>query len=225
MNRASLTVRVCTNTNGAVACSGTGTGTPPADPEPTSYVLASVDVRLHLCPRDLAVGLPGAGNSRHLAGDHHSSPGEHASAAVMHAGQLMARSAAHAGQTLVEFSLVTFHDGHYASGHRRNQPDGSGVHHRCQRRPGGSALRRGPRVEPHGAGANGPSGPGNNPPQVVTVIKNFASAGLLSTKQPCDHRELPRWVQRSGAAGVRHGHLSVRSLHQLFFRCGFVWEA
>ena len=32
-----------------------------------------------------------------------------------------------------------------------------------------------------GAGANGPSGPANNPPQVVTVIKNFASAGLLQT--------------------------------------------
>ena len=32
-----------------------------------------------------------------------------------------------------------------------------------------------------GAGANGPSGPGSNPPQVVTVIKNFASAGLLNT--------------------------------------------
>jgi Flp pilus assembly protein TadG len=32
-----------------------------------------------------------------------------------------------------------------------------------------------------GAGANGPSGPGNNPTQVVTVIKNFASAGLLNT--------------------------------------------
>ena len=32
-----------------------------------------------------------------------------------------------------------------------------------------------------GSGTNGPSGPGNNPPQVVTVIKNFASAGLLNT--------------------------------------------
>jgi hypothetical protein len=28
-----------------------------------------------------------------------------------------------------------------------------------------------------GGGADGPSGPGNNPAQVVTVIKNFASAG------------------------------------------------
>src|SRR5262249_12790590 len=32
INRASLAVRVCTNTNGTVVCSGTGTGTPPADP-------------------------------------------------------------------------------------------------------------------------------------------------------------------------------------------------
>lgn len=32
-----------------------------------------------------------------------------------------------------------------------------------------------------GAGPNGPSGPANNPPQVVTVIKNIASAGLLNT--------------------------------------------
>jgi Flp pilus assembly protein TadG len=50
MNRASLTVRVCTNTNGAVACSGGGTGTPPADPEPASYVLASVDVAYTYVP-------------------------------------------------------------------------------------------------------------------------------------------------------------------------------
>jgi Flp pilus assembly protein TadG len=32
-----------------------------------------------------------------------------------------------------------------------------------------------------GSGADGPSGPANNPAQVVTVIKNFASAGLLTT--------------------------------------------
>jgi hypothetical protein len=32
-----------------------------------------------------------------------------------------------------------------------------------------------------GAGVDGPSGPGPNPPQVVTVIQNFAGAGLLST--------------------------------------------
>jgi Flp pilus assembly protein TadG len=32
-----------------------------------------------------------------------------------------------------------------------------------------------------GAGADGPSGPANNPAQVVTVIKNVASAGLLRT--------------------------------------------
>jgi Flp pilus assembly protein TadG len=32
-----------------------------------------------------------------------------------------------------------------------------------------------------GGGADGPSGPGNNPAEVVTVIKDFASAGLLTT--------------------------------------------
>jgi hypothetical protein len=32
-----------------------------------------------------------------------------------------------------------------------------------------------------GAGVDGPSGPGANPPQVLTVIRNFASAGLLTT--------------------------------------------
>jgi Flp pilus assembly protein TadG len=32
-----------------------------------------------------------------------------------------------------------------------------------------------------GSGVDAPSGPAPNPPQVVTVVKNFASAGLLST--------------------------------------------
>jgi Flp pilus assembly protein TadG len=50
LNRASLTVRVCTNTNGTVACSGGGVYTPPADPEPASYVLASVDVAYTYVP-------------------------------------------------------------------------------------------------------------------------------------------------------------------------------
>jgi len=31
-----------------------------------------------------------------------------------------------------------------------------------------------------GVGVDGPSGPAGNPPEVVTVVKNFASAGLLS---------------------------------------------
>ena len=34
-----------------------------------------------------------------------------------------------------------------------------------------------------GTGADGPSGPGNNPAQVVQVEKNFASAGLLDTSR------------------------------------------
>jgi len=43
LNRSSLVVRVCTNNNGAISCTGSGSSTPPADPEPASYVLASVD--------------------------------------------------------------------------------------------------------------------------------------------------------------------------------------
>jgi len=61
MNRASLTVRVCTNTNGTVACSGTGTGTPPADPEPATYVLGSVDVRYTYVPVISLWDFPGLG--------------------------------------------------------------------------------------------------------------------------------------------------------------------
>jgi Flp pilus assembly protein TadG len=61
LNRASLAVRVCTNTNGTVACSGTGTGTPPADPEPASYVLTSVDVRYTYVPVISLWDFPGLG--------------------------------------------------------------------------------------------------------------------------------------------------------------------
>ena len=61
LNRGSLAVRVCTNTNGTVACSGTGTGTPPADPEPASYVLTSVDVRYTYVPVISLWDFPGLG--------------------------------------------------------------------------------------------------------------------------------------------------------------------
>jgi Flp pilus assembly protein TadG len=61
INRASLTVRVCTNTNGTVACSGGGAGTPPADPEPTKYVLASVDVAYTFRPPISLWDFPGLG--------------------------------------------------------------------------------------------------------------------------------------------------------------------
>jgi hypothetical protein len=44
LNRASLSVRTCTNNNGTVSCTGTGSFTPPSDPEPSNYVLVSVDV-------------------------------------------------------------------------------------------------------------------------------------------------------------------------------------
>lgn len=44
LNRASLSVRTCTNNNGTASCTGTGSYTPPSDPEPSNYVLVSVDV-------------------------------------------------------------------------------------------------------------------------------------------------------------------------------------
>ena len=44
LNRSSLVVRVCTNNNSVITCTGAGSGTPSADPEPSTYVSASVDV-------------------------------------------------------------------------------------------------------------------------------------------------------------------------------------
>jgi len=44
LNRSSLVVRVCRNSNGTVTCTGSGTGTPSVDPEAPTYVSASVDV-------------------------------------------------------------------------------------------------------------------------------------------------------------------------------------
>jgi len=44
LNKASLAVRICKNNNGTITCSGAAGSNPPADPEPTKYVLASVDV-------------------------------------------------------------------------------------------------------------------------------------------------------------------------------------
>ena len=44
LNRASLAVRVCKNNNGVLTCAGPGAYATPADPEPTKYILASVDV-------------------------------------------------------------------------------------------------------------------------------------------------------------------------------------
>jgi Flp pilus assembly protein TadG len=61
INRASLTVRICTNTNGAVACSGSGSYSPPADPEPGNYVLTSVDVAYTYLPLIPLWDAPGLG--------------------------------------------------------------------------------------------------------------------------------------------------------------------
>ncbi len=44
LNRSSLVVRVCRNSNGVITCTGSGTGTPSVDPEAPTYVSASVDV-------------------------------------------------------------------------------------------------------------------------------------------------------------------------------------
>ena len=43
-NQASLQVRVCTKNNATVTCVGPGTSVPPNDPEPTLYVLTTVNV-------------------------------------------------------------------------------------------------------------------------------------------------------------------------------------
>lgn len=43
-NRASLVVRVCKNNDGTQTCSGSGSQTAPLDPEPATYISASVDV-------------------------------------------------------------------------------------------------------------------------------------------------------------------------------------
>lgn len=61
LNRSSLTVRICTNTNGTVACSGTGSGVPLADPEPSNYVLTSVDVAYTYVPLISLWSFPGLG--------------------------------------------------------------------------------------------------------------------------------------------------------------------
>lgn len=42
--RSSLIVRVCKNNNGTVTCTGTGSLAPPVDPEPSTFILTTVDV-------------------------------------------------------------------------------------------------------------------------------------------------------------------------------------
>jgi hypothetical protein len=44
LNRSSLVVRVCTNNNTVITCVGSGSQTPPLDPESPKYILGSVDV-------------------------------------------------------------------------------------------------------------------------------------------------------------------------------------
>jgi Flp pilus assembly protein TadG len=61
LNRASLVVRVCTNNNGTIACTGGGTQTPPTDPEPAYYILTSVDVTYTYVPFFSAWNINGLG--------------------------------------------------------------------------------------------------------------------------------------------------------------------
>ena len=61
INRASLAVRVCKNNNSVQTCSGPGAFVAPADPEPSKYTLASVDVSYTYAPVIRAWDFPGLG--------------------------------------------------------------------------------------------------------------------------------------------------------------------
>jgi Flp pilus assembly protein TadG len=50
LSRSSLVVRICSNNNGTVSCTGAGSSTPPLDPEPSTYVSATVDVSYTYSP-------------------------------------------------------------------------------------------------------------------------------------------------------------------------------
>jgi Flp pilus assembly protein TadG len=50
LGRSSLVVRVCKNNNSVVTCTGTGSLAPPADPEPSTYILTTVDVTVTYQP-------------------------------------------------------------------------------------------------------------------------------------------------------------------------------
>jgi hypothetical protein len=58
-----------------------------------------------------------------------------------------------------------------------------------------------------GSGVDGPSGPAGNPPQVVTVVKNFASAGLLRSSL------LAITVSYPGASNVPGQQVSVKVVY------------
>lgn len=50
LGRSSLVVRVCKNNNSVVTCTGSGSLAPPADPEPATYILTTVDVTITYQP-------------------------------------------------------------------------------------------------------------------------------------------------------------------------------
>ena len=59
LNRSTLQVRVCTNRNAVVTCTGTGSGATPSDPEPLSFALAAVDVTYTYSPPIPLFNFPG----------------------------------------------------------------------------------------------------------------------------------------------------------------------
>jgi Flp pilus assembly protein TadG len=61
INRASLAVRICKNNNSIQTCSGPGGFVAPADPEPSKYTLASVDVSYTYTPVIPSWNFPGLG--------------------------------------------------------------------------------------------------------------------------------------------------------------------
>ena len=61
INRASLAVRVCKNNNGIQTCSGPGAFVAPADPEPSKFLLVSVDVSYTYAPVIPSWDFPGLG--------------------------------------------------------------------------------------------------------------------------------------------------------------------
>jgi hypothetical protein len=59
-----------------------------------------------------------------------------------------------------------------------------------------------------GGGVDGPSGPAGNPPQVVTVVKNFASAGLVRSSL------LAITVSYPGASNAPGQQVSVKVVYR-----------
>lgn len=57
-NYSTVTIEVCSNTNGAVSCAGTGSYSPPLDPEPATYTSYSVDLVYSYTPMFTSFSYP-----------------------------------------------------------------------------------------------------------------------------------------------------------------------